>query len=131
MLTPAGVQSADNDGAFASLGDGVADIACPYLKRPCPLPDVVLVRQELLPALFLLSLLSHDVYSFLLKSICGGHLESVKQMKILSAIDENFLLVKYSALNLACKITHFLLKTSIVLQKICVGHILLALEKTV
>lgn len=58
-------------------------------------------------------------------------MESVKQMKILSAIDENFLLVKYSALNLACKITHFLLKTSIVLQKICVGHILLALEKTV
>ena len=82
MLTPAGVQSADNDIAFASLGDGVGDIACPYLKRPCPLPDVVLVRQELLPALFLLSLLSHAVYSFLLKSIYGGHLESVTDEKI-------------------------------------------------
>ena len=28
----------------------------------------------------------------------------------------------------SCKITHFLLKTSIVLQEICVGHILLAIE---
>ena len=49
-------------------------------------------------------------------------------MKRLSAIDENFLLVKNFALNLACKITHFLLKTSIVLQEICVGHIPLELE---
>ena len=57
----------------------------------------------------------------------GEHLESMTQMKRLSAIDEN-LLVKNFALNLACKITHFLQKTSIVLQEICVGHILLAIE---